>query len=65
MDTLKFSFRAIPSEIFGMIYRPYADILLQRKDKTGWRKATMVIDTGADYTILPRSYADYLGVDIA
>lgn len=65
MDRVKFTFRAIPSEIFGLIYRPYADVLLEKKDNSGWRKATMVIDTGADYTILPRSYADYLGIDIA
>jgi len=65
MDQVKFIFRAIPSEIFGLIYRPYVDVLLEKKDKSGWRKATMVVDTGADYTILPRSYADYLAIDVA
>lgn len=65
MAKVKFTFRPVPSEIFGTIYRPYADVLIQKKDKSGWRKATMVIDTGADYTILPRSYADYLEIDIA
>lgn len=64
MDKIKFVFRAIPSEIFGTIWRPYADVLMRKKDQTSWRKATMVIDTGADYTILPRSYAAYLGIDL-
>lgn len=65
MTKANFTFRPVPSKIFGIVYRPYADVLIEKKDKSGWRKATMVIDTGADYTILPRSYADYLGIDIA
>lgn len=62
---VKFSFRKIPSEVFRFIYRPYADVYLQKKDKSGWRLATMVIDTGADYTILPNTYAGSLGIDLA
>ena len=64
MKNVKFKFRCIPSEIFGSIYRPYITVLLQKKDKTGWRKARMIVDTGADYSILPRSYAVYLGIDL-
>ena len=65
MAEVTFTFRRFPSKIFGVMYRPYADVFLEKKDKSGWRKATMGIDTGADYTILPRSYADYLGIDVA
>ena len=60
-----FSFRKIRSEVFRFIYRPYADVYLQKKDKSGWRLATMVVDTGADYTILPSTYAESLGIDLA
>lgn len=64
MKSIKFKFRRIPSEIFNYIYRPYITAFLQKKDKTGWRKARMIVDTGADYSILPRSYAYYLGIDL-
>lgn len=64
MAMVKFQFRRIPSDIFGVIYRPYADVLLQNKQDKSWLKVTMVVDTGADYTILPISYADYLGIDV-
>jgi len=64
MKSLEFKYRRIPSEIFGSIYRPYITVMLQKKDKSGWRKARMIVDTGADYSILPRSYAVYLGIDL-
>ncbi len=64
MKSIEFKFRRLPSEIFGFIYRPYVTVLLRKKDKSGWRKARMIVDTGADYSILPKSYADYLGIDL-
>lgn len=64
MKSINFKFRRIPSEIFQYIYRPYVAVSLQKKDKSGWRKARMIVDTGADYSILPRSYATYLGIDL-
>lgn len=64
MKSIKFKFRRIPSEMFDSIYRPYVSVMLQKKDKNGWRKARMIVDTGADYSILPRSYAVYLGIDL-
>lgn len=59
-----FPFEKIPSDIFGSVYRPYASVLLQKKNEDGWIETRMVVDTGADYTLLPRIYARRLGIDI-
>lgn len=63
-DKLVFNFEEIPSEIFGKIFRPYAVVFFQIKDSHEWEKTRMVIDTGADYTILPKFYAGLLRVDL-
>lgn len=59
-----FPFEKILSDIFGEIFRPYATVLLQKKDGGGWIETRMVVDTGADYTLLPKMYARRLGIDI-
>lgn len=58
-----FKFRKIASEMFGHIYRPYADVFFYGKGGKA-RLITMVVDTGADYTILPRREAAILGIDL-
>ena len=63
---MKASFRLqkIASDLFGFIYRPYADVILYGKHGRP-RKVTMIVDTGADYTILPRREAALLGIDLS
>lgn len=58
-----FPFRKISSDLFGQIFRPYVDIVAYGK-KGHPRTITMIVDTGADYTILPRREAAILGIDI-
>jgi len=62
---LAFKFEEIPSEIFGNIYRPYARVLFKIKGTDQWENIRMVVDTGADYTILPKFYAGILNIDLA
>jgi len=58
-----FRFRKIYSDIFGHIYRPYADVTFVGKNLKH-RIVTMVVDTGADYTVLPKREAALLGIDV-
>ncbi len=59
-----FRFQEIPSRVFGRIYRPVATVGFNHKTKPVWVSIEMIIDTGADYSILPRTYADALGIDL-
>ncbi|MFQ6009398.1 MAG: retropepsin-like aspartic protease [Candidatus Zixiibacteriota bacterium] len=58
-----FKFQKIASDLFGYIYRPYAHVLFYGKNGKE-RIITMVVDTGADYTLLPRREAALLGIDL-
>lgn len=59
-----FRFRKIPSETFGVIYRPYAEVTLFSKDQKRTAKVRMIVDSGADFTILPRFLATELGISL-
>lgn len=61
---LKFAFEKVDSPILGTIWRPVAKVLFQRKLTGKWRAVWMIIDTGADYTLLPRFMAAKLEVDV-
>ena len=49
------------SDLFGSIYRPHAQVYFWSKKKN-WSGAMMIIDSGADYTLLPRNYMEELGI---
>jgi len=61
---LKFSFKKEQSSILGTIYRPISRVLFWSTDKNGWVAVLMIVDTGADYTLLPRFMAKELGIDL-
>lgn len=48
----------------GKIYRPYIQVLLTSKNIDELIPVEVLIDTGADYTLFPKRYADLLGVDL-
>jgi hypothetical protein len=61
---LRFNFREDNSAILGKIYRPMAQVFIwSAKDKL-WTEVWMLVDSGADYTLLPRFMADKLRVDL-
>ncbi len=64
MARLKFPFEKSSSEIFGSVWRPVARVSFWSKKINGWVDVIMIVDTGADYTILPRFYAADLGIDL-
>lgn len=61
---VSFPFERMESSILGTIWRPVAEVRFQRKTSGKWRSVWMIVDTGADYTLLPRFMADKLDVDV-
>lgn len=64
MQIARFPFRKMSKEYFGIIRRPYATVLVKSKQGE-WLPVEMVVDTGADYTLLPRKYAGILGINFS
>jgi len=62
--SLKFPFRKEKSSILGLIYRPVAQVFFWSSQTREWQEVWMIVDSGADYTILPRFMADELGIDL-
>ena len=63
-DILKFSFDKSSSEIFGYVYRPIANVNFWSRNIKSWVEVIMIVDTGADYTLLPRFCAMDLGINL-
>jgi len=61
---LKFSYKKEKSLILGTIYRPIAKVLFWSKKGRYWTEVWTIVDTGADYTLLPRFLAQDLKVDL-
>lgn len=61
---LKFPFRQEKSIILGKIYRPFAQVHFWSPKGKSWTEIWMIIDTGADYTLLPRYLATDLGISL-
>ena len=59
-----FPFKKEYSPLFGMIHRPIAEVSFRHKTQDIWQPVTMIVDTGADYTLLPRFLASPLGIDL-
>ncbi len=61
---LTFPFEKSSSPILGKIYRPIAQVFFFSKIKNRWYGAWMIVDTGADYTLLPKYFSVRLGVNL-
>ena len=64
MQYAKFPFTSIGKTYLGTISRPYALIEIGSKHISYWIPAEAIVDTGADYTLFPRNYADLLNVNL-
>lgn len=64
MPLIKSPFTFIGKTNLGKIYRPYAIVLVFSKLRNNWLPIEMVVDTGADYTLFPKRYAEILGIDL-
>lgn len=61
---LTFQFEKNVSPILGTIYRPIAQVFLFSKSRNRWQEIWMLVDTGADYTLLPKYVSKRLGVNL-
>lgn len=59
-----FQFEKSRSPLFGHIFRPVAQVFLYSERKKKWYETWMIVDTGADYTILPRYFSSRLKIDL-
>lgn len=64
MAKIKFAFEKSSSDIFGSVWRPVAKVGFWSSKINSWVDVIMIVDTGADYTILPRFYAFDLGISL-
>jgi hypothetical protein len=64
MSAVVFPFEKVPSKIFRTIYRPIAIAEFWSYRLHEWQEVIGIIDTGADYTLLPKFYADDFGVNL-
>jgi len=61
---VSFAFKKEKSSLLGIIYRPMAIVFFQNKKTGVFKPVSMLVDTGADYTLLPRFLAQSLGLDL-
>lgn len=64
MQIIKSHFKNIGKTKLGDIWRPFINVSLLSKKKKEWWPIEMLVDSGADYTMLPRRYAENLGIDL-
>jgi len=61
---LTFSYEKRSSSIFKEIFRPVAQVFFYSEAKKIWYEVWMIVDTGADYTLLPKHFAERLKIDL-
>lgn len=61
---VKFSFEKSGKMYFGQIFRPIAKVSFKSPKNNIWTDTWMVVDTGADFTILPRYLSQDLGISL-
>lgn len=61
---LTFRFDKDFSPILGEIHRPIAQVFFYSIQKRKWYEVWMIVDTGADYTLLPKYYSRRLGINL-
>ncbi len=64
MKLVSSPFKERGQSYLGKIYRPYIEILITSKKIDEWIPIEILIDTGADYTLLPKRYAELLGINL-
>lgn len=62
--SISFPFEKVRSKIFSQILRPVAQVYFYSRLTNLWIPIWGIVDTGADYTLLPKGYAQKFGVDI-
>lgn len=61
---VKFAYEFGGDSYFGKIYRPVAKVAFKSQIHDVWSNIWMVVDTGADFSILPRYVSADLGISL-
>lgn len=61
---VRFPFEKSGKNFFGDIYRPVAKVSFKSPKRDIWTDTWMVVDTGADFTILPQYLSEDLGISL-
>lgn len=61
---VKFDFEYEGRTYFGHVYRPIAKVSFKSPRLGTWTTSWMVIDTGADFTVLPKYVSKDLGISL-
>lgn len=61
---VKFPFEKIGPSFFGTVYRPVANVSLKSPKHNIWTSTWMIVDTGADFTILPQYISSDLDISL-
>jgi len=64
MNAISFPYEAESSPIFKVVRRPIAQVKFFSQKRKRWLEYTMIVDTGADYTVCPLKVAHDLLIDI-
>ncbi len=63
-NSISFPYQQRHTELLGDVYRPVVTAGLWSPVDEVWEQTQMLVDTGADYTLLPRYLAALLGYDL-
>lgn len=61
---VKFNYENVGKSFFGEVFRPIAKVSFKLPKSDLWIDTWMVIDTGADFTILPRYLSEDLTISL-
>ncbi len=62
--SVQFAFENAGGSLFGTILRPVAQVSFKSPKKDLWTDTWLIVDTGADFTILPRYLAEDLLISL-
>lgn len=61
---ISFPYEAKPSAIFKVVRRPIVLVDIWSNKFSRFIKYSLIVDTGADYTLFPKSIAEDLGINL-
>lgn len=61
---ISFPYEEKPSLVFGKILRPVVKAKIWSPPFKNWLEYTFIVDTGADYTIMPKSFSFDFGINL-
>jgi len=64
MEKVVFPFEKRKSRVFASVSRPVARVDFWSNLSGNWVEILMLVDSGADYSLLPKFYAQNLGIDL-